>query len=59
MPRGALEHLRALFEQKENFNVYSSAKGDRYYIQTRQNDLFPITIFIYENWKKNWPEKRA
>ena len=37
---GALaQHLRALFEQKENFNVYFLAKGDQYYIQTR-HDLF-------------------
>ena len=41
MPRGALtQYLRALFGQKENFNVYFLGKGDYYYIQTRHNDLF-------------------
>ena len=29
-------------------------------VQTQHNDLFlPITIFFYENLKKDWPEKHA
>ena len=40
--QGALaQYLRALFGQKENFTVYiSREKGDRCYIQRRNNDLF-------------------
>ena len=40
MPRALAQYLRALFGQKENFNVYFSGKGDCYYIQTRHNNLF-------------------
>ena len=48
MPRGHSldQYLGALFEQKENFTVYLSGKGNHYYIQTR-HDFFPlITLFF-------------
>ena len=62
MLRGALaQYLHALFEQKENFTVYfSGEKAIIISVQTQHNDLFlPITIFFYENLKKDWPKKHA
>ena len=49
MPRGHSldQYLDALFEQKENFTVYFSGKGNHYYIQTRQNDFFPINYTLF------------
>ena len=59
MPRGQSLSIYALFSGKKRTLMYISRhKGDRYYIQTRHNDLFfPITIFFKVNLKKNWPEK--
>ena len=53
--------IYARFWGKKRTSLYiSREKDDHYYIQTRRNDLFfQITIFFYENFKKNWPEKRA
>ena len=58
---GALAQcLRALLGQKENFTVYFSGKRrSLLHPNTTQRSFFPITIFLYENFKKNWPEKRA
>ena len=50
--------LYAHFLGKKKTSMYISRdKGDHHYIQTQHNDFFPITIFFYENLKKNWPEK--
>ena len=59
MPRGTRSVLRALFGKKRSSLYISQEKGDRYYIQTRHNDLFfSISIFFSVNLEKNWPEKR-
>ena len=43
--KGALtQYLHTLFGKKENFTVYFLRKCDHYYIQRRQNDLFPICL---------------
>ena len=49
MPRGHSldQYLGALFEQKENFTVYLSGKGNHYYIQTRHSDFFPINYTLF------------
>ena len=49
MPRGHSldQYLGALFEQKQNFTVYLSGKGNHYYIQTRHNDFFPINYTLF------------
>ena len=55
---GALaQYLRALFGQKENFNVYFSTIIITFKHGT--TIFFPITIFFEENVKKNQPKKRA
>ena len=61
MPRGHSLSIYARFLAKNRTSIYiSQEKGDRYYIQRRHNDFFfLITIFFWENLKKNWPEKRA
>ena len=61
MPRGHSPSIYARFSGKKITSMFiSREKGDHYYIQTRRNDLFfPITIFLKENLKKNWLEKRA
>ena len=46
--------IYARLSGKKKTSVYISwGKGDRYYIQTRYNDFFPITMFFLENVKKN------
>ena len=61
MPRGHSldQYLGALFEQKENFTVYLSGKGNHYYIQTRHNDFFPInyTLFLGKLERKIGPKR--
>ena len=49
MPRGALaQYLRALFGQKENFNVYFSGKRrSLLHLNTAQRSFFPITMRVY------------
>ena len=61
MPWGHSLIIYARFWKKKRISLYISREnGDRYYTQTRHNDLFfPIIIFFLENVKKNWPEKRA
>ena len=47
MPRGHLLGIYARFSGKKRTSMYiSREKSDHYYIQTRRNDLFPITIFF-------------
>ena len=49
MPRGHSLSIYARFSGKKRTSMYiSREKGDRYYIQTRHNDLFffPIEIFF-------------
>ena len=55
---GALtQYLRG---KKENFTVYFSGKRrSLLHPNMAQQSFFPITIFSWENWKKNCPEKRA
>ena len=61
MPTGHLLSIYECFLGKRRSSLYiSPEKGDRYYILTRHNAFFfPITIFFWENLKKNWPEKHA
>ena len=51
-PGGLAQYSRALFGQKENFNVYSREKGDHYYIQTQHNDLFSHNNLFLGKLKK-------
>ena len=48
MPRGVLaQHLRLLLGQKENFNIYFSAKRrSSLHPNKAQRFIFPITIFF-------------
>ena len=48
IPGGALaRHLRALFGEKENLNVYFLAKkGSSLHPNKAQRSIFPITIFF-------------
>ena len=61
-PGGHSLSIYARFLGKKRTSVHiSPQKGDHlYYIQARYTIFFvPITIFFYENVKKNWPKKRA
>ena len=57
--RSVFKH--AFWAKRELQCIFLPQKGDHlYYIQARHTIFFvPITIFFYENVKKNWPEKRA
>ena len=60
MPRGALaQYLRALLGQKRTSLYISREKTIIISSKHGATIFFPITIFFYENLKKNWPEKRA
>ena len=61
MARGHSLSIYARFSGKKRTSLnISREKGAHFYIQTRHNDLFfPITIFLQENVKKNWPAKPA
>ena len=41
---------------KDHISNTKLEKGEHYYIQTRHEDLFPITILFYENLRKNVPK---
>ena len=59
-PKGTRSVLTRAFWQKENFTVHFLGKRRLLLHPTRHNDLFfAITIFFWENLKKNWPVKRA
>ena len=51
------QHLRALFEQKEDIDVYFSASGDHYYIQTRHYDLFSYYNLYLQKLKEKLAQK--
>ena len=54
MPRG-----HSLSAQRTSLFI-SREKGNRYYIQTRHNDLFSqYNLFVGKLEEKNWLEKRA
>ena len=61
MPRGHSLSIYARFLGKKRTSVYiSRQKGDiLLHPSTAQRSFFRITIFFWENIKKNWPEKRA
>ena len=56
-----LYHFAFLAEKytvKDHISNTKLEKGDHYYIQTRQKDLFPHHNLILRNFKKKCPEKR-
>ena len=49
--------IYARLSGKKKTSVYISwGKGDRYYIQTRYNDFFPITMFSWKTLRKISPK---
>ena len=59
-PGGALaQYLLALLGQKRTSLYISREKTIIISSKHGATIFFPITIFFYENLKKNWPEKRA
>ena len=59
-PGGTHSVFTCAFGAKENFNVYFLGKRrSLLHLNTAQRSFFAITIFFYENLKKNWPEKHA
>ena len=57
MPRGALaQYLLALLGQKRTSLYISREKTIIISSKHGATIFFPITIFFYENLKKNWPK---
>ena len=57
MPRGALAQY--LCAKREFQRIFLGKKAIVIISKHGTTIFFPITIFFWENLKKNWPEKRT
>ena len=57
MPKGHLLSIYTRFLAKRE--LHCTFLGKKTIIITSQRSFFPITIFFWENLKKNWPVKRV